>query len=165
MHSTVNEAKYIHKWFPGIVTESTYKRRQTITLVYPLLKGPPYFPSPFMLSLNLILCLNECLFSVSLSFSPHLSLSSLPSFLLAHAPPLFMWQRNSCLVRGVRLARQAGCRLCRARTLSSLSHAHTHTRTQSQSHTHLFHALKPHGHIHSHSFKSKTGRSKQLNPH
>ncbi len=69
------------------------------------------------------------LFSSPLSFSLTLSLS------FGHAPPLFMWQRNSCLVQGIRLARQAGCGLCRARTLSSLSHTHTHTHTHIHTHT------------------------------
>lgn len=50
----------------------------------------------------------------------------------------FMWQRNSCLVQGTRLARQAGCRRCRARTLSSLSHSLTHARTHAQTRSRPF---------------------------
>lgn len=53
-----------------------------------------------------------------------------------HLPFAFMWQRNSCLVQGIRLARQSGCRLRRARTLSSLSHIQARTHTPlSYSHT------------------------------
>lgn len=85
--------------------------------------------------------MSQWVFVLSVSFFfPHPSLSLLPSsFHLAMLPPLFMWQRNSCLVQGVRLARQAGCRLCRARTLSSLSLARTPTHTHS-------HTFLPHSH-------------------
>lgn len=51
---------------------------------------------------------------------------------LFHSRPLFIWQRNSCLVQVVRLARQAGRRLRRARNtglIVSPTNTHTHART------------------------------------
>lgn len=72
---------------------------------------------------------------------PSTTLSFFALFLSSiHAPPLFMWHWNSCLVRGVRLARQAGCRLCRAWTLSSLYR----TRTLWHRHTFFSYMLRSH---------------------
>lgn len=100
------------------------------------LKGLFHFPSPFSCSLCVLFCVSpsDCVFLYS--FLTLLCFLFALFHLPVRLPFAFMWQRNSCLVQGIRLARQSGCRLRRARTLSSLSpiQARTHT-PLSYSHT------------------------------
>lgn len=91
------------------------------------------------LSLNLILCLSECLFSPSFFF-PHPSPSLLPSFIhSAMLPPYFCGRGTavSCRAWGWPGGLAAG-----STELEHWAHCLTHT------HISLSLAHKPHGHIH-----------------
>lgn len=98
--------------------------------------------------------MSACSLFLILSFpssTPSVSLALFLSFGRAPASVFMCW-RNSCLVQGVRLARQAGCRLCRAQNtelIVSNAHSLSHTRMHAQSSS-LAH--KPPGHVHLHPF-------------